>query len=77
MRTGRIDQLLGRGSGSSCRAQENPVAVTAAATSQMITPTAKVIGPPEPADRHRPLARRKRSVGHQLQPLVVPQLEQT
>ena len=38
----RIDQNPGRGSGSSCRASWNPVAVTAAATSQKITPTPRI-----------------------------------
>ena len=37
----RIDQYPDRGSGSSCRDQKNPANVTAAATSQMITPTAR------------------------------------
>ena len=40
----RIDQYPGRGSGSSCRAQKNPANVTAAAASQMITPTARTHG---------------------------------
>jgi hypothetical protein len=37
----RIDQSPGRRSGSSCRAEKNPVNVTAAAASQMVTPTAR------------------------------------
>ena len=40
----RIDQYPGRGSGSSCRDQKNPANVTAAAASQMITPTARTHG---------------------------------
>jgi len=37
----RIDQNVGRGSGSSCRARKNPVSVTGTVQSQMITPTAR------------------------------------
>jgi hypothetical protein len=44
MSMNRIDQNVGRGSGSSCRARKNPVNVTATAPSQMITPTAKTHG---------------------------------
>ena len=40
MSMNRIDQYPGRGSGNSCRAHKNPVNVTAAAASQLITPTA-------------------------------------
>jgi hypothetical protein len=40
----RIDQYPGRGSGSSCLDQRNPVNVTAAAASQMITPAARTHG---------------------------------
>ena len=41
MSMNRIDQYPGRGSGNSCRAHKNPVNVTAAAASQLITPTAR------------------------------------
>ena len=44
MSMNRIDQYPGRGSGNSCRAQKNPVNVTAAAESQMITPAARTHG---------------------------------
>jgi hypothetical protein len=44
MSMNRIDQSPGRWSGSSCRDQKNPVNVTAAAASQMITPTARTHG---------------------------------
>jgi hypothetical protein len=37
----RIDQSLGRGSGSSFRAWRKPVNVTGTVASQMITPTAR------------------------------------
>ena len=40
----RIDQYPGRGSGSSCRHQRNPVNVAAAAASQRNTPTASTHG---------------------------------
>jgi len=40
----RIGQNPGRGSGSSRRAQQTPVKVTAAAASQMITPTTRTHG---------------------------------
>jgi hypothetical protein len=40
----RIGQYPGRGSGSSRRDQKNPVKVTAAVASQMITPTASTHG---------------------------------
>ena len=40
----RIDQNVGRGSGSSCRARTNPVNVTATVQSQMITPTPRIHG---------------------------------
>jgi len=41
MSMSRIDQSLGRGSGSSCRAQRKPVNVTGTVASQMITPPAR------------------------------------
>jgi hypothetical protein len=44
MSMNRIDQYPGRGSGSSCRDQKNPANVTAAAASQMTTPTARTHG---------------------------------
>src|SRR5665213_2094630 len=44
MSMNRIDQYPGRGSGSSCRDQKNTANVTAAAASQMITPTARTHG---------------------------------
>ena len=44
MSMNRIDQNVGRGSGSSCRAHKNPVNVTATVPSQMITPTARTHG---------------------------------
>jgi hypothetical protein len=44
MSMNRIDQYPGRGSGSSCRDRKNPVNVTTAAASQMITPTARSHG---------------------------------
>src|SRR5664280_3796497 len=44
MSMNRIDQYPGRGSGSSCRDQKNPANVTAAAASQMITPTPRIHG---------------------------------
>jgi hypothetical protein len=37
MSMNRIDQYPGRGSGNSCRGHKNPVNVTAAAASQLIT----------------------------------------
>ena len=51
MSMNRIDQYPGRGSGSSCRDQKNPANVTAAAASQMITPTARTHGV-DPNDHH-------------------------
>ena len=44
MSISRIDQNPGRGSGSSCPARKKPVTVTAAATSQKITPPARTHG---------------------------------
>src|SRR5271165_5731377 len=44
MSMNRIDQYPGRGSGSACRDQKNPANVTAAAASQMNTPTATTHG---------------------------------
>ncbi len=44
MRMNRLDQYPGRGSGSSCRDEKNPAKFTAAAASQMITPTARTHG---------------------------------
>lgn len=41
MSISRIDQSLGRGSDSSCRAEKKPVNVTGTVTSQMITPAAR------------------------------------
>ena len=38
MSMGRIDQSLGRGSGSSCRAKRKPVSVTGTVASQMMHP---------------------------------------
>jgi len=40
----RIDQNVGRGSGSSCLARRNPVNVAATVQIQMITPTARTHG---------------------------------
>ena len=44
MSMNRIDQYPGRGSGNSCRAQKKPVNVTAAAASQLVTPTTRSHG---------------------------------
>jgi hypothetical protein len=44
MSMNRIDQYPGRGSGNSCRAQKKPVNVTAAAASQLATPTTRSHG---------------------------------
>jgi len=44
MSMNRIDQYPGRGSGKSFRAQKNPVNVTAAVASQVISPTARTHG---------------------------------
>jgi len=44
MSLNRIDQNPGRGSGSSCRDRKKPTAMTTAAASQMITPTARTHG---------------------------------
>jgi hypothetical protein len=44
MSMNRIDHHPGRGSGNSCRAHATPVKVTAAAASQMTTPTARTHG---------------------------------
>ena len=44
MSMNRSDQSPGRGSGNSCRAQNNPVKVTTATPSHMITPAARTQG---------------------------------
>lgn len=50
----RIDQSLGRGSGSSRRAERKPVNVTGTVASQMITPPAKTQGVDPNANAIRP-----------------------
>jgi hypothetical protein len=44
MSISRIDQSLGRGSGSSCRAERKPVNVTGTVASQRISPLARTHG---------------------------------
>ena len=54
MSMNRIGHHPGRGSGKSCRALTNPVKVKAAATSQVITPTARTHAVDPDKDTMRP-----------------------
>ena len=54
MSMSRIDQSLGRGSRSSCRAQRKPVNVTGTVASQMITPLARTHNVDSDASAMRP-----------------------